>query len=309
VQPLVGGIYTGDPERLSLRATLPRFLEMEREHRSVALAGLKKGRAESGGTSGARYGLFVSPKSGMGTFIARLVERVKASAKVRVSTSATRLEPLASGHRVHLANGEALEADAVIVALPAFAAGALLEASSRKLADELVAIPYASSAVVVSGHALADVKHPLDAFGLVIPHVERRKILAVSFASRKLADRAPRGSVQLRTFVGGAMQPELYELSDARIEGIVLDELHAILGVDGTPDFVRVMRHRRAMPQYLVGHLERVARIEEAARAIPGLALAGSAYRGVGVPDCVRSAELAAEAVALGNAASSRRGS
>jgi oxygen-dependent protoporphyrinogen oxidase len=195
----------------------------------------------------------------------------------------------------------------VIVALPAFAAGALLEAASRKLADELVAIPYASTAVVVSGHALADVKHPLDAFGLVIPHVERRKILAVSFASRKLADRAPRGSVQLRTFVGGAMQPELYELSDARIEGIVLDELHALLGVDGTPDFVRVMRHRRAMPQYLVGHLERVARIEVAARAIPGLALAGSAYRGVGVPDCVRGAELAAEAVALGTGASSRR--
>lgn len=307
VQPLVGGIYTGDPERLSLRATLPRFLEMEREHRSVALAGLKKGRAESSGISGARYGLFVSPKGGMGTFITRLVERVKAGAKVRLSTSAERLEVLAEGHRIHLASGEAIDADAVIVALPAFAAAGLLEGASRRLADELVGISYASTAVVVSGHALADVKHALDAFGLVIPHVERRKILAVSFASRKLADRAPHGSVQLRTFVGGAMQPELYELSDARIEGIVLDELHAILGVDGTPDFVRVMRHHRAMPQYLVGHLERVARIEEATRALPGLALAGSAYRGVGVPDCVRSAELAAEAVALGASASSRR--
>lgn len=305
VQPLVGGIYTGDPERLSLRATLPRFLEMEREHRSVALAGLRKGRAESNGSSGARYGLFVAPKAGMGTFVTRLAERVRAGSTVRCSTVVTRLERTANGHRVHLEGAAPIDADAVIVALPAFAAATLLEATERSLADELSGIPYASTALVVSGHALADVKHPLDAFGLVIPHVERRRILAISFASRKLADRAPRGSVQLRTFVGGAMQPELYELSDSRIEGLVLDELHALLGVDGTPDFIRVMRHRRAMPQYLVGHLDRVSRIERAVAAIPGLALAGSAYRGVGVPDCVRSGELAAEAVALTTAARS----
>jgi oxygen-dependent protoporphyrinogen oxidase len=300
VQPLVGGIYTGNPEHLSLKATLPRFLEMERDDRSVTLGAIKRGRAASKGTSGARYGLFVSPKGGMGVLIQRLAERVEKTATIHLQARVDRLERSAAGYHLHGPQAANAPFDAVLLALPAFASATLLEKLAPELSRDLASIPYASTAVAVSGHALADVKHPLDAFGLVIPHIERRRVLAISFSSRKLENRAPRGCVQLRTFIGGAMQPELYNLSDARLEGIVLDELHALLGVDGTPDFIRIGRHPRAMPQYLVGHLSKVEAIERATAQIPGLALAGNAFRGVGIPDCIHSGESAALAIANG---------
>lgn len=304
VQPLVGGIYTGNPEHLSLRATLPRFLEMERDYRSVTLGAIKRSGAESQSTSGARYGLFVSPKGGMAVLVERLADRVKRGATVSLSTRVSLLERHCAGWRLHLASNERRDFDAVVIALPAFAAATLLDQVLPDVSRSLASIPYASTAVVVSGHALADVKHPLDAFGLVIPHIERRKVLAISFSSRKLDNRAPRGCVQLRTFVGGAMQPEIFDLSDARIEGIVLDELHSLLGVDGTPDFIRIGRHPRAMPQYLVGHVDKVNAIERAIGKIPTLALAGNAYRGVGIPDCIHSGECAAAAIVAGISAS-----
>lgn len=297
VQPLVGGIYTGDPEVLSMRATMPRFLDLERDHRSVALGAMRSRPAGGKGTSGARYGLFVSPKGGMGTLISRLVDRVRKGAKLTLSAPVTELHRDGQRYRLRLRTAGPLEFDGVVLALPAYASARLLGELAPEVVSALESIPYASTAVVVSGHALADVKHPLDAFGLVIPHVERRKALAISFTSRKLEGRAPKGSVLLRTFVGGAMQPELFDLSDARIEGLVLDELSDLLGVDGTPDFIRVGRHARAMPQYLVGHVEKVDSIERAMTRLPGVALAGNAYRGVGIPDCVRSGERAAEEV------------
>ncbi|MBM4356690.1 MAG: protoporphyrinogen oxidase [Deltaproteobacteria bacterium] len=297
VQPLVGGIYTGNPESLSMRATMPRFLELEREHRSVAVGAMRRGRAAGKGTSGARYGLFVGPKGGMGVLVERLAERVKKKAKVTLSARVTELCQHGAAYRMRLAAAGPLEFDAVVLAIPAYASATLVEPFAPDVAVRLGSIPYASTAVVVSGHAMADVKHPLNAFGLVIPHIEKRKVLAISFASRKLEGRAPRGSVLLRTFVGGAMQPEHFDLSDARIEGLVLDELHELLGVDGTPDFIRVARHPKAMPQYLVGHVEKVAAIERGMTRFPGLALAGNALHGVGIPDCIRSGESAAEAV------------
>ena len=298
VQPLIGGIYTGNPEHLSLRATMPRFLDMEREHRSVTLGAMKQGPAANPpGTSGARYGLFVSPKSGMASLIDRLAERVMRGGTVSLAQRVLAVEKRGAGFAVQFGANERRDFDAVILCLPAYAAGALLEPLALEVSRNLASIPYASTAVVATGHALKDVKHKLDAFGLVIPHVERRKIFAVSFSSRKLENRAPRGCVQLRTFVGGAMQPELFELSDARIEGLVLDELHALLGVDGTPDFIRIGRHPRAMPQYLVGHLDKVAAIERGLAVLPRLALAGNAYHGVGIPDCIHSGERAAASI------------
>jgi oxygen-dependent protoporphyrinogen oxidase len=298
VQPLVGGIYTGDPEKLSLSATLPRFIDMERESRSITVAALRKSRrAETAGSSGARYGLFASLDDGMRTLVDRLRQRVAESSKISLGTRAASVVPKGEGWIIERRDGPALECDGVIVALPAYAAAELVRSVRPSLADRLARIPYASTAVVVTGHALADIAHPLDAFGLVIPHVERRKVLAVSFASRKLAGRAPEGSVQLRTFVGGALQPELYELSDGRIEGMVLDELRDLLGVEGPPDFIRVVRHPRSMPQYWVGHLDLVGEIEREVEALGKLALAGNGYRGVGIPDCVHSGEQAAESL------------
>ena len=188
--------------------------------------------------------------------------------------------------------------DAVIVTLPTQAAARVLKTAIRpELHAALQEIEYASSAVVVSGHQLSDFAHPLDAFGLVIPAIEQRKILAVSFSSRKFPDRAPAGQILLRTFVGGAMQPELLHQDDNTIAGFVNAELRSIFGMNALPMFSEVIRYHNAMPQYHVGHLARVARIESLARETPGLYLAGSGYTGVGIPDSIASGWTAADRV------------
>ena len=301
VQPLVGGIYTSDPEQLSLRATMPRFLEMEKAHRSLIRASKrqasKQAAAEQQG-SGARYGLFVAPKGGMTVILDELERRVKERAEIRLDTKISRIDPVeAGGWSLTLSDGSTQQFDRVVIAIRSHQVAELIGDFDNQLAKCLRKIPYASSAIVVSGHRLVDISDPLDAFGLVIPHAEKRKILAVSYTSRKLAGRAPEGRVLLRTFVGGAMQPELLEQSDEEILRMVRDELSEILGVGGDPDFAIVVRYQNAMPQYHVGHLELVEQIESRTKTHPGLALAGNAYRGVGIPDCIHSGEQAAERV------------
>lgn len=302
VQPLVGGIYTSDPEKLSLAATMPRFLEMERTHGSLirALRAKPPGSVAAEHASGARYGLFVTFAGGISELLSALENRVAPNAALRLNVTVINIaRPAGSaGFDLTLQGGARLACDAVLLAIPAHRAAQLLSGLAPAVAGLLEQIEYASSAIVVSGHRLSDVSHPLDAFGLVVPAAERRRILAVSFTSRKFPDRAPPGCVQLRTFVGGALQPELLALSDAELTALVRGELAEILGVRGEADFVRVARYEHAMPQYHVGHLDLVRRIELAAAEIPGLALAGNAYHGVGIPDCIHSAEQAAERLA-----------
>ena len=185
----------------------------------------------------------------------------------------------------------------MIVATTAPRSADLLSHVNAELSDELRGIEYASSALVCTGHLASDIRDPLRAFGLVIPHAERRKILAVSFSSRKFPDRAPADRVLCRTFVGGALQPELLQQTDEELIAMVRSELSEVLGVHGEPDFARVYRYPNAMPQYTVGHLDRFARIESLVQQHPALALAGNAFRGVGVPDVITSGEQAAERV------------
>lgn len=302
VQPLVSGIYTADPEKLSLAATLPRFIEMERRHGSLIRATLKNRSAMSEGeanASGARYGLFAGLREGMEQLFAALRSQVREAATVKAGTRVTGVRRDADGWRVQAVG--AVGADepfhAVILAMPAHRAAGLLDGTDAELTSELRAIPYASSAIVVTGHRFADVAHPLDAFGLVIPTIERCDVLAVSFASRKFPGRAPEGRVLLRTFVGGATRPEMLDRSDDDLVALVRRELDSLLGVRGTPDLTLVTRYENAMPQYHVGHLDRVRRIEAATARHPGLDLTGSAYRGVGIPDVIADAERAAENV------------
>ena len=310
VQPLVGGIYTSDPEKLSLAATMPRFLNMEAEYRSLIVATRKqaakqdaaKTQAEQHG-SGARYGLFATLRGGVSDLLARLRSRLEESATVRFESAVESISRNADGSLTIQTAFDASVCDAVVLATPAYVSARLLsgladhESKIDELKSHLEAIEYASTAIVVSGHRLSDIAHSLDSFGLVIPAAEKRKVLAVSFSSRKFPGRAPDGSVLLRSFVGGAMQPELLELNDAEICRTVSDELSEILGVSGEPDFMEVVRWNRAMPQYHLGHVQRVDRIFELTELLPGIELAGNAYRGVGLPDCITSAEEAAERV------------
>ncbi|WLD13192.1 protoporphyrinogen oxidase [Planctellipticum variicoloris] len=296
IQPLVGGIYTADPEKLSMQATLGRFVEMEQKYGSVIRGSrrqLKEQHADSDSSStGARYGLFLGLKGGLQDLVDALTQAIQPSVQVRTGIRLTTAVEEPTG--VRLENGATDGPwDGVVLAMMAHQAAALVERMDGDLAGALRSIEYASSAIVVSGHKLAEFREPPQAFGLVIPHREHRRILAVSFSSRKFADRAPEGGILLRTFIGGALQQHLFERSDEELLQIVREELQEIFGV--STQWAQVIRYANAMPQYHVGHLQRVARIEELAAQHPRLALTGNAYHGVGVPDVIQQAEDAAD--------------
>jgi len=294
-QPLVAGIYTADPDDLSLTATMPRFAELEKQERSIIL-GLRRARrrARETGVSGARWSLFVTLKEGMEDLVAALATRLQPGT-VLLKQRVAGVERRGDRWRVATAEGADLDADRVIVATESHAAARMLRYVDPTLATLLAEIPYASSATVTLGYRRADVLHPLDGFGFVVPRTEKRALLACTFSSVKYAGRAPEGDVLLRAFVGGALNEAVLELDDAPLVMRARAELREALGITAAPALARVFRWPKAMPQYHVGHLARVETIERRAGALPGLDLAGGAYRGVGIADCVRSGEAAAE--------------
>jgi oxygen-dependent protoporphyrinogen oxidase len=300
-QPMAGGVHTADPELLSLRATFPRFVEMERGHRSVILALWRASRRErvngaGRAASGARYSLFLSFDRGMQTLTDALAARLPADS-IRLNTRAESLSYDAATRRwrVTTDKGETHDADALVVALPAHAAARLVRGTDARLAEELDAIPYASTATVNLAYRRASIAHPLDGFGFVVPHAERRATIACSFSSVKFEGRAPAGHVLLRAFVGGALQPETFALDEDRMVAAVRRDLRDLLGERAAPLFAHVEKWPRSMAQYHVGHLARVARIRERLRDLSTLRLAGNAFDGAGLPDCVRNGEAAAD--------------
>ena len=307
VQPLVGGIYTADPNDLSLAATLPQFAAMEREHGGLIRAARKLDRDERS-ASGARYGLFATLRDGMGT-LPETLARTLPPGSLRTSAPVRRVSrPDPSGQwRVEPLDGPAFEASAVILAGEAHASARLVDALDPLLSQDLRSIPYASSVVVNIAYRRDAIAHPLDGFGAVVPAIEGRSILAVSFSSVKFPGRAPADAVLFRVFVGGATQPDLFDLDDEAIVRIVRGELRELLGASGEPILTDVARHPRAMPQYTLGHLDRVAAIRDRVARHPGLALAGNAFGGVGIPDCIRSGREAADAVIASLVEAARR--
>jgi oxygen-dependent protoporphyrinogen oxidase len=297
-QPLVGGIYTADPDDLSLAATMPRFLEMERTRRSLIWAMWTQQRrapAAARATSGARWSLFVSAADGMQSLIEAVAQRLPEGV-VRLGSAVTAVQR-SDGWTVAAADGTSLDADALVLATPAHQSARFLGGLDARLTEELRGVPYASSATVSLAYRSDQIPRPLDGFGFVVPLVEARAIVACTYSSMKYPGRAPDGHVLLRAFVGGALQQELFDQDDAAMAASVRRELRELLGITGEPLLTRIHRHPQAMPQYRVGHLERMARIDAALAQHPGLALAGNAYRGVGIPDCIHSGEMAAETV------------
>lgn len=301
-QPMVGGIYTADPENLSLRATMPRFLEMEREHRSLIRAMWKQSRkvqaSESKGTSGARYSLFLSFDEGMQALADGIIARLN-DVSIRLNT---RVESLAFDDatkqwKIGVSKEDTILADAICLALPAYASAKLLREADAQLSSELEAIPYASTATINFAYKRADIPHALDGFGFVVPFIERRSILACSFSSVKFAGRAPVGHVLLRAFVGGALQPEMFALEEEAMIEAARRDLQQLLGVRTEPLFAHVEKWPRSMAQYHLGHIERVGRIRQRLNANPTLKLAGNAFDGAGIPDCIRSGETAADEI------------
>jgi oxygen-dependent protoporphyrinogen oxidase len=301
-QPMVGGIYTADPENLSLRATMPRFLEMERAHRSLIRAMWKQRRkvqaSESKGTSGARYSLFLSFDEGMQTLVDGIIARLS-DVTIRLNTKVESLafDDATKQWKIGIDAEETIFADAVCLALPAYASAKLLSEVDAQLANELEAIPYASTATVNLAYRRADIPHALDGFGFVVPFIERRSILACTFSSVKFAGRAPSSRVLLRAFIGGALQPEMFALEEDAMIAAARRDLQHLLGITEPPLFAHVLKWPRSMAQYHLGHIERVCRIRQRLSAHSTLKLAGNAFDGAGIPDCIRSGETAADEI------------
>jgi oxygen-dependent protoporphyrinogen oxidase len=301
IQPLVGGIYTADPEKLSIEATLPRFVEMERRHGSLIRAARLESPDGESAASGVRYGLFATPADGVESLAQAIAAKLPTGA-LRLSSPVHSIARDDQGWRLSSAMPTSAWAcderfDAVILATPAPKAANMLNPLDAALAAELSAIEYAGVAVVAMAYPRDQIGHALDGFGFVVPLIERRKILSASFSSVKYAGRAPQGQVLIRVFIGGACQSHLLGESDDELIRIAAIELANLLSIRGEPLFARVSRWPQSMPQYHVGHLARLARIESLAARYSGLALAGNAYRGVGIPHCIHSGEQAAERI------------
>jgi protoporphyrinogen/coproporphyrinogen III oxidase len=293
-QPLVAGIYTADPDELSLAATMPRFLELERRERSVILGMWRASRrAPAHGTSGARWSLFVTLADGMEDLVSVLASRLPAGS-VALGARVTGLERGEGGFTVSAGSGRYV-ADRVILATEAHTAARLVRYLDPALSALLDGITASSAATVSLGYRRADVPHPLDGFGFVVPRTEGRTLLAGTFSSVKYPGRAPAGHVLMRCFIGGTLGARALELDDAGLVARARAELGEALGIAAEPVLVRVSRWPASMPQYHVGHLARIETIERKLAALPGLALAGSSYRGVSIADCVRAGEAAAE--------------
>jgi oxygen-dependent protoporphyrinogen oxidase len=305
VEPLVGAVYAADMEKLSVKATLSRFREMEKQHGSLIRAmryqmkhkpnagTLYSGSAESG----ARYSMFVTLSEGLSTLVEAITARLPPES-IRLNSPIERIDRSGSVWRISPAGaGQFLEFDALVVAAPAHRASPLLAPIDAELAAELGQIEYSGTAIVSVGYDVRQVGHRLDGMGAVVPSIENSPILACSFSSQKYPHRAPAGKTLLRVFVGGARRPELAEMPDAQLLPLVLQHLRPLLRIEGEPVFCDIAHWPRTMPQYHVGHQQRVARIEARLAALPGLKLAGSAFRGVGLPDCIHSGESAAEQI------------
>jgi oxygen-dependent protoporphyrinogen oxidase len=291
-QPLVGGIYSGDPARLSMQATLPQFSALERRYGSVI-----RGTILSRNTTTART---TSPQlAGVRGGLQRIVDTLAqhVSGTIRVSTEVTQLSRDGSGWSIAFADGTQERADAVICSIPAFAAARVLRGVDSQLADLLDGIRYNSIATVNLAYDAADASPLPRTQGFVVPFSEGRRITAATISTQKYAGRSPQNGVLLRAFIGGALQSHLVELPDAELAGIARAEFADLLGITAEPLFAVTRRWIRSLPEYGVGHLERVASIEQRASELTNLALAGCALYGVGIPDCAASGQAAAELV------------
>jgi oxygen-dependent protoporphyrinogen oxidase len=291
--PLLAGVYGGEAAQLSVRAVLPRFVEMESKYGSLGrgmLAARKNVQRSLPAPS-----IFSSLKGGMQQLGEALVAKLPAEA-LRANSPVQAVQRQDRGWVVS-AGYASDQFDAVIVATPASAAAVLLEIASAELASELRAISYSSSVTVALGFD-QNVRVALPpGFGFLVPRREGKRLLAATFVHNKFPHRAPKDIAVVRCFLGGSRDEQVLQLTDENILNIVRDELRQILGVKADPLFTRLYRWNGAMAQYTVGHLERLQRIEGLVKPLPGLALAGNAYRGIGVPDCIRSGEAAVQQV------------
>lgn len=296
-EPLLSGIYAGDADSLSLAATFPRLRDAERTHGGMVRAALAQRRAPRPAGATPAHTPFISFDGGLGVLIDALQAALKSS-DLRTNCTLRSLARQEDGWFVGLSDGTHVRADAVVLAISASAAATLIEPLSTPCATALREIPWVSSATVSLGFNERELGTPPNGRGFVIPRAEGRTLTAVTWTSNKFAGRTPPGQVLLRAFVGRAGNEAPALLPEDDLLQVVRRELTEILGIQAVPTLARVYRWPAALPQYTLGHLDRLTRIDTALTALPGLALTGASYRGIGIPDCISDAEQQAIRVA-----------
>ncbi len=301
VQPLIAGIYTGDAETLSAQATVPQVVEMEQKYGSLFRATLaaRKSKTDQASrqASGARYGQFRALKGGSHGLITALQSKLPAGSIMTAQHVETLARDETQRWWLQTASSRLGPYDGVLLGVPAPRQTELLKDVCPEAADELRRIYYASSAIALIGVKAQDLQRPLEGFGFVVPQIEGRDILSVSYASKKYPGRAPEGHFLLRVFMGGAMRPDLMELSDDALIEKAKSEVRSLLAWEGAPVMTKLVRWVQRMPQYHVGHLTRVAKIRASVSTLRGLVLAGNGLDGVGIPQCIRTSREAAKSL------------
>ncbi len=300
-EPLIDGIHAGNPENMSLLSTFPRFLEMEKEYGSLIIGMLmrqkkmKEMMKNRPPSPGPKRTFFISLKGGLGCLIDELV-RVVGKENIKLKQTVENISPKPGGGWLVKKEGAetAAPTDAVVLAAEAFNSARMLEVEMPRLADLLRGIPYVSSATVSLAYQRRDIPHPLDSYGFIVPRIANRRIMAVTWSSIKWDHRAPEGMVLMRAFVGGAQRPELAAVGDQEMMSLVREELNVIMGISSPPKQHWIYRWPEGMPQYIIGHPDRLEAIDQIIDETRGLFLTGAGYRGIGIPDCINQARQAA---------------
>ena len=303
LEPLMAGIYAGDAEQMSLRATFPRFFELEQEHGSIMRGMMAAKKSASPGQIGhSRRTMFVSLKNGLSDLVAALTSRLTQQGvelRVGARVEAVRVRSHELGrwmYDVILQDGSALSAESLVLATPAHVSADLLRPLTPIAGGILDMIPYASTATIAMAFPRT-LTSAIEGFGFIVPRREQRHLIAATWTSLKWPNRAPADQLLARCYVGGVGREDVLQLDDDALTSTLREELALFCGIRADPTYTEVNRWWKAMPQYTVGHGARLAQLDAAVSRYPGLVLTGAAYRGVGIPDCIRDGALAAEQV------------
>ena len=304
LEPLMAGIYAGDAEQMSLKATFPRFFELEQQHGSI-IRGMMAAKKTAASTpaSGSTRTMFVSLKHGLGDLVTALTTRlaqqgVELRPGCRVDALRVRSHQLGRWmYDLILDDGSALSTENLVLATPAYVSADLLRPLTPIAGGLLEMIPYASTATIAMAYPADAVAGAVEGFGVIVPRIEGRDLIAATWTSLKWPHRAPAHQVLVRCYVGGVGREAILQLDDDQLVAKVRAELSALCGIRADPGYVEVNRWWKAMPQYTIGHLHRLTQLDAALSRYPGLVLTGAGYRGVGIPDCIRDGAAAASQV------------
>lgn len=298
IEPLMSGIYAGDGDVLSLASTFPYLRDLELKYGSLARGALTMRRQSTGKPVQGSRSAFLTPTTGLAEIVEALVAHLNANqATLRLESAVTRIRKSGMGYEVELEQGEVLEADSLILATPAYISGELLLQLDPELASILTSIHYASTATISLAYHQSHLKRELNGYGYVIPRREDRRSLACTWTSTKFPHRAPDGYALVRVFIGRAGQDGLMPRDEESLAALAREEVRQTLNIEAEPIISRVFIWENSMPQYNLGHPEKLIGIAKHLEYHPGLALAGNGYRGIGIPDCIRSGEVAVETV------------